>query len=113
MTNNFSFKITLLITLSCATLSCSIENQNLVENNFVQVSATPTPLKFFKDENGNYIKEDGWEIPKFEVKKKKQLTVQISTNKEGKAIKIYSYNIALKNQVLIKEPFASDNTFAN
>ena len=87
-------------------LSCAGENKNFVESNVVQFSPTQTPQQIYRDESGNLINENGWEIPNFKMKDKHRSSKSVET-KNGRKVEIYKTTFQPENKILIEEPFIS------
>jgi hypothetical protein len=85
-------------------LACSSQEQKIAEDIQPQ---SDFKQKIYQDENGNFINEDGWEVPKFETNKKVLIGEENLLNANGEMVKIYFYSYTSRNEVIIKEPFAS------
>lgn len=93
----------LVFTILLFFLACSSQEQKVVEEISSQTEIKP---KIYRDENGNFINEDGWELPK---KKIVVSTENITEIVDGKKLNRVLVRYELKERFFTENPL----TFVN
>ncbi|MCU0240216.1 MAG: hypothetical protein MUC29_12310 [Pyrinomonadaceae bacterium] len=90
-----------VFTILVFSIACASQEPQIVEQS---QSKTEVKSKIYQDENGNYINEKGWEIPKI---KKTISTTKLTEIVNGKKLNLESKIYQQEKESLTDEPFAS------